>query len=298
MTALVRELVGAEYPPRLRDLSSPPRVWVVGELPRGPTVGIVGTRHPSEEGRAFARSLARDLANEGINVFSGGAEGIDTAAHEGALDAGGPTAVIAPSSFDRPFPKENARLFQRVVDAGGAFLSRYAWGAPAFKYRFPERNRVLAALVEVVIVVETGVDGGSRITTAAARSLGRPVLVVPGPPWAEKGLGCVVELRLGAIPIGSFRDVLEVLGRRAGRQMNATANGVQPDPQVAGSSGQAGSGEELGRLRSVLLNAPANLDELHARTGIPVGRLQALLLTLTLDGVLVSTPSGQLSLVR
>ena len=96
----MRELTGAEYPPRLRDLPDPPRVWVTGELPRAQSVAIVGTRRPSAEGRTFARSLSASLASEGVIILSGGAEGIDAAAHEGALDARGVTVVVAPSAFD------------------------------------------------------------------------------------------------------------------------------------------------------------------------------------------------------
>jgi DNA processing protein len=287
-----RELTGAEYPPRLRDLKEPPRVWVTGELPRTQAVAIVGTRYPSAEGCAFARSLSASLAREGVSVLSGGAKGIDAAAHEGALEAGGATVVVAGSAFDHPSPRENAALFRRIVNQGGGYLSRFAPGTYAKRFRFLQRNAVLAALADAVVVVETGVKGGSRSTTSWARKLSRPVLVVPGAPWAEKGLGCVVELRLGGTPIGSARDVLEVLDQRAGGTQGVPA----PGAQMPESTSHPLADPDAERVRQVLLKCPADLDELHVRTGIPVGRLRGLLLTLTLDGVLVSSPGGQLSL--
>jgi DNA processing protein len=292
----MRELTGAEYPPRLRDLNDPPRVWVTGELPRTLSVAVVGTRYPSEEGRKFARALCASLAAEGIAIVSGGAKGIDVAAHEGALDGGGATVVVAGSSFDRPSPKEHAALYRRVVDAGGAYLSRFPPGTGARRFQFLQRNAVLAALADAVVVVESGVIGGSRSTAHWARRLSRRVLVVPGAPWTEKGLGCVVELRLGGTPVGSYRDVLEAIGRRAGRVHAASASVPVQAAQVAGSNLHPLANPEAERVRQVLLKCPADLDELHVRTGIPVGRLRGLLLTLTLDGVLVSSPSGQLSL--
>jgi DNA processing protein len=293
---MMRELTGAEYPPRLRDLGDPPRVWVTGELPRAQAVAIVGTRYPSAEGRAFARSLSASLASEGLAIFSGGAKGIDAAAHEGALEAGGATVVVAGSSFDCPSPRENAALFRRVVSEGGAYLSQFEPGTEGRPFRFLQRNAVLAALVDAVIVVESGVKGGSRHTACWARRLSRRVLVVPGAPWAEKGLGCVVELRLGGTPVGSFRDVLEAIGRRAGWARRVEDEAPAEGAQVAESNLHPLADPDAERVRQVLLKYPADLDELHVRTGIPVGRLRGLLLTLTLDGVLVSSPDGQLSL--
>jgi len=284
----MRELSGAEYPPRLRDLPDPPPVWVTGEFPRAQAVAVVGTRHPSAEGRTFARSLSASLASEGIVILSGGAKGIDAAAHEGALDARGVTVVVAPSAFDRPSPKVNTALFRRAVREGGAYLSRFSPGTGALQHHFFLRNAMLAALAEVVIVVESGIKGGSHNTAYWARRLSRRVLVVPGAPWAEKGIGCVQQLRLGGTPIGSARDVLEVLGRRAGRLRPIrapTESTLEPLPDP-----------DAEKVRQVLLKCPADLDELHVRTGLPVGRLRGLLLTLTLDGVLVSSPAGQFSL--
>lgn len=306
MSAPVRELTGAQYPPRLRDLPEPPpAVWLAGELPRMPSIALVGTREATEPGCAFARSLAADLARAGLAVFSGGAHGIDTAAHEGALDAGGVTVVVAPSSFDRPAPKTNAGLFRRIVRSGGAHITRFPPGTVARPWHYFPRNAMLVALADAVVVVQSGIIGGARNAALHARRLRRPLLVVPGAPWEEKGIGCVLELRLGATPVGSARDILESIGRRVGPPV--VGPGRQPidrpqlaidHSQVADTPSYPPADPELASVWTTLRERPSDLDELHVRTGIPVGRLRGLLLTLTLDGVLVSSPSGQLSLTK
>lgn len=208
----VHTLRGASLPPRLRDLPEPPEeLYAVGHPPRGPCVAIVGTRAATRVGLAYARHLAGALAAEGVVIASGGALGVDTAAHRGALDVRGRTVVVAPSSPDRPYPAKNARLFRRIVECGGALLSAYEKDVPASPPLFFQRNAFLAALADVVVVIETRYRGGARNTCAHARSLGRPVFVVPPAPWNPAASGAFEELRLGARLLRGPRDVLDVL---------------------------------------------------------------------------------------
>jgi DNA processing protein len=205
-------LRGAGLPPRLLDLPSPPAtLFVRGELPRGASVSIVGTRYPSPAGRRYARTLARELAQEGVAVLSGGALGIDAAAHRGALDAGGITVVVAPSGWERPSPKEHRLLFRRAVQTGGAHVSLVPATAPAIPANYFARNAVLAALAHVVVVVEAPFRSGARNTARTARELGRPLFVCAAPPWHDAGHGCTLEVRLGARPLLSTKDILRQL---------------------------------------------------------------------------------------
>src|SRR3970040_239973 len=127
---VVSKLGPGALPPRLADLGEPPRaLYVRGELPRGPCVAIVGTRRPSDKARKFARKLAAELARQGVAVLSGGAIGIDTEAHRGALLGRGVTAVIAPAGFEKPYPEQNAALFREIVRRGGVYASILADGA-------------------------------------------------------------------------------------------------------------------------------------------------------------------------
>lgn len=208
-----RELNGSLLPPRLRDLEDPPEsLWLRGELPAGPAVAVVGTRRPSPQGREFASRLVRDLARRGVTILSGGAVGIDQAAHEAALDAGGQTLVVAPASLERPYPEEHGALFKRVLRSGGGYLSVVPDGNVAEPWGFFRRNSVMAALAHAVVAIESAVRSGTRNTTSRARKLGRPVFWPPASPWDKKRSGFAAEYRLGGVtPLFDARDVLRCL---------------------------------------------------------------------------------------
>lgn len=223
-------MTGACLPPRLRDLPRPPvRIYMRGELPRGPSVAIVGTRRASAEALGFARTLAAELAGAGVAILSGGAEGIDTAAHWGALDARRPTVVVAPCGFEHPYPAQNAALFRSILESGGAYLSLVPGNEPASPGAFFPRNGCLAALAHAVVLVEAPLRSGARNTTAQARLIGRPVLVVPAAPWHRRGRGCIAELRLGARAIASSDEVVSAL-QQAGTTLLVPSE--DEDPQL------------------------------------------------------------------
>src|SRR3954468_417449 len=207
-----RCLFGSALPGRLMDLEEPPdRLFLRGELPRGPAVAIVGTRHPTKPYARYAHRLGRELAEAGVAVLSGGAKGIDTAAHRGALAAGGVTVVVAPAGFERPYPEQNAELFRQVVAAGGAYLSLPEPNCPASRGIFFARNACLVALAHLIVVVESPIRSGARNAAAHARRLGRPLFAVPAPPWHGNGRGCLAELQLGAQVLISVKDLLRAL---------------------------------------------------------------------------------------
>lgn len=210
--ARARAIDGALLPARLFDLPEPPaRLYLHGSLPNGPCVGIVGTRNPSPEALAYAEELASWLATRGVAIISGGAKGIDAAAHRGALAASGLTWVVAPSSYDRPFPAHHRELYADIVARGGGYLSRFEQGVAADRPHFFERNGILAALCHALIIVEAPVRSGARNAAKWARQLARPCFVVPSAPWNERGRGCIIELQLGARALGGPHEVLEVL---------------------------------------------------------------------------------------
>jgi DNA processing protein len=234
----------------------------------------------------FTRRLAAELAAAGVAILSGGAKGIDTAAHEGALDVSGTTVVVAPAGFGTPFPGKNAPLFRRIVESGGAYLSLVPDAVPATRGIFFARNACLAALAHAVIVTETPVQSGSKNASKWARGLGRPLFVVPHSPWHWQGKGAVQELRLGAEPLDSAADVLKVL-KRSG--LHGLARGpVQQDLPLA-----SGMDPVLEALRS----GAAHPDEIAELTGLTLVAVQQRILTLALSGVLVPGPWGSLKLV-
>jgi DNA processing protein len=284
-----QELTGDRLPPRLADLQDPPaRLYLRGELPRGPAVAIVGTRYPSADAVAFTKTFAAELAAAGVAVLSGGAKGIDTAAHEGALDAGGVTVVVTPAGFDRPYPAENAELFARVVSAGGAYLSLYPDQAPADRARFFARNACLVALAHAVVVTQAPYISGAANAAKWARRLGRPLFVVPHSPWVAAGKGALRELRRGAIPLDRPKEVLTLLAASGHHALPLPAAAVQ------GELWPTSPAYEEDPVLRALKEGACHADEISERTGLSLAVVQQRILTLALSGVLVPGPLGSL----
>src|SRR6266581_362577 len=205
----------AEYPRPLEDLTDPPAALFVRGAPLAEgasLVAVVGARRCSSLGREVAADIGAGLAAAGMTVVSGAAMGIDTAAHEGALRTGGRTVAVLGCGIDVAYPPRNQALLDRIV-ASGSVVAEYAPGVPAEPFRFPARNRIIAALAEAVVVVEGAGGSGSLITADHALDLGRAVYAVPGPvtsPLAEVPLALI---RDGAGMIRGAEDLLMDLGR-------------------------------------------------------------------------------------
>jgi DNA processing protein len=205
---------GAEaYPRALSDLDDPPcALWIAGRGPADRAVAVVGTRRATRSGLANARGLAAGLAAAGLGVISGLARGIDGAAHRAALEAGGGTWGLLGSGLARPYPREHAGLVAEMVAAGGGVLSEYPPDTGPRREHFPARNRLIAALAAVVVVVEGAEQSGALITARLALELGRTVGAVPGPAGAALSAAPHQLLREGALLVESARDVLEEMG--------------------------------------------------------------------------------------
>ena len=309
------ELNDVRLPARLFDLPEPPHVvYLRGELPRGPAVAIVGTRTPTRAAARFTRELAAELVAAGVAVLSGGAAGIDASAHRGALGVGGVTVVVAPSGFNQPFPETHGVLFRRIVRRGGAHVSLWRADVKASEPNFFLRNRIMVALAHAVVVVEAPFRSGARNTAKHARNLGRPLFVVPSPPWNPRGAGCILELALGARPLGSAREVLSLLeSERAhavalpSRTPRSSARSARTRSQELGAELGSSAGRFLGpptssdeerRVVSAIRHGAGHPDAISARTGLKVDEVQAVILTLTLSGVLVLDSAGRFRLLN
>lgn len=203
-----------DYPPALRALAAPPAVlYVAGGLTYllgEESVAIVGSRKASPYGLDVARGLGRGLAVSGITVVSGMAFGIDSAAHAGALDVGGPTVAVLPASAERPYPPGKRALHGRIV-AGGAAVSEMGPGTDVWRWMFPARNRIIAALAAMTVVVEAGERSGALVTARYARGIGRPVGAVPGRVTTPQAAGPNGLLATGAGIVRGPQDVLDHL---------------------------------------------------------------------------------------
>jgi DNA processing protein len=251
-----------EYPRELCDLFDPPAgLFVRGwPLPRlEPRVAIVGARNCTSGGREIATMLAAALARAGVCVVSGGARGIDSAAHRGALEAGGTSVAVLGCGIDVPYPRQNRRLLERVA-ASGALVSEYPPGLPPEPYRFPARNRIVAALSRAVVVVEGASGSGSMITADHVLDLGREVFAVPGA-WTS-ALSAVPHslIRDGATLIRGADDLLADLGlERASEE----ARGGEPGTPALGL------GVDERKVWDALTEASPP-DTVARRTGLPL----------------------------
>jgi DNA processing protein len=265
-------LAGApSYPPRLADdPQAPPVLFCLGDpaaLRAAATVALVGTRAPTRYGIGVAAQFGADLAAAGVSVVSGLALGIDGAAHEGACGAGAPPVGVVAGGLDRPYPRRNERLWERVASSG-VIVSESPAGVPTEKWRFPVRNRLLAALSDVVVVVESRHHGGSRHTVDAALGRGIPVGAVPGSIRSATSEGTNALLADGAFPVCSSGDVLVAL----------SLAGAWVDAPASAAAGRSPSAAPLppGPDRDVyeaLTADPASLDELVRVTGLRLAEL-------------------------
>jgi DNA processing protein len=204
----------ARYPESLRTLrDAPPHLFALGDftLLERPAVAIVGTRSATPYGLRVTRMLAEHLARAGVAVVSGMARGIDAAAHEAALEAGGSTIAVLGTGVDIPYPKSNTRLHRRIAERG-LVVAELPCGTRAFPGSFPRRNRLIAALVRAVIVTEAPARSGALITSGVALDIGREVAVVPGPIDAPASVGSNRMLRDGAAPVLEIADALSLCG--------------------------------------------------------------------------------------
>ncbi|MEJ2216613.1 MAG: DNA-processing protein DprA [Gemmatimonadota bacterium] len=284
---LVLTLNDAAYPERLRHLRDPPYcLFARGNLDllARPVVGVVGTRKHTEYGGEMARMLAGGLSRAGVVVVSGLARGIDGLAHAAAL-AGGTVAVLG-CGVDVVYPREHARLQARIARQG-LLLSEFLPGEPPDTYRFPQRNRLIAALAYAVVVVEAGAKSGALSTARHAADLGRDIMAVPGRADRATSVGTNALIRDGARLVTGPGDVLEELGlpakpeRAGGRSPSDSGRGLPADP-----------------LWRALRDEPRLLDDIAASAGLDPGRALAGLLALELEGHARQLPGRRFARVR
>jgi len=270
-----------DFPRGLAALEAPPPVIVVlghPEILSREMIAVVGARNASALGRKFAAELAAGLGNAGLVVVSGMARGIDTAAHEGALESG--TVAVLAGGVDDVYPPENARLYERIVRDGAAVSEMPVGQSPQAKH-FPRRNRIISGLARGVVIVEAAEGSGSLITANFALEQGREVFAVPGSPLDPRAKGTNRLLRDGAALTESAEDVLEVLRPLIGAGFR--------EPDQSSSAWCAGAYEQVDDkvrrdVEELLGPAAVPVDELVRRSGAPANVVLSVLLELELAG--------------
>jgi len=267
------------YPPLLAETPDPPVVlWVSGtvDVLALPSVAIVGSRAASPYGLEVAERFASDLAGCGLAVVSGLARGIDSAAHRGALEGGGPTVAVLGSGPDVIYPPEHARLAKEITERG-AVVSELAPGTPPRAFHFPLRNRIISGLSRAVVVVEAAERSGSLITAECALEQGREVMAVPGSVLNGRNAGCHALIRDGAMLADSAIDVVAALNGLPGGLALRASPTDETHPLVE----KMGPGETY------------DLDQLCALSGEDPAVLLELLLTLELRGTVRRLAGGR-----
>jgi len=271
----------AAYPAALTAIADPPTViWTRGRAAalNAHAVAIVGSRAASPYALSVAEQLAHDLAARGLAIVSGLARGVDSAAHRGAIAAGGVTIAVLGSGVDRVYPAEHAAL-ARQIDEAGAVVSELVPGTPPAPFFFPLRNRIISGLSRAVVVVEANEKSGSLITARCALEQGRDVLAVPGNILTGRNRGAHALLRDGARIVESAEDILEELGMHAG--------GVG-----AGRRGAAAPPEDP-ILACLTPGEPSDLDAIAERSGLGATKLLPRLLDLELRGAIARVGGGR-----
>ncbi len=295
-----------DYPAPLAALSPPPPFLMVKgrtDTLAAPAVAMVGARNASALGRQFAATLARELGQQGVTVVSGLARGIDTAAHEGALETG--TIAVLAGGLDRIYPPENTPLAEAIAE-GGLLMSEMPFGLAPKSQHFPRRNRIVSGLSAGVVVVEAALRSGSLITARHALEQGREVMAVPGFPADPRARGCNRLLRDGASLVESVEDVLEALGpavRTWPAQTPSDGQGTLGERGRAGPVFHDGSaaqppadGGDLAAVRAALAPligpVPTPVDHLIQMAGVPTDLALTVLMEWDLAGRVTREPGG------
>ena len=283
------------YPENLREITTPPeRLYVRGRFAEEDAlaVAIVGSRAATSYGLAVAERLAADLAARGVTVVSGLARGIDSAAHRGALRAGGRTIAVLGSGVDVIYPPENRRLAGEIA-SHGAVVSQFEPGTRPLSGHFPARNRVIAGLALAVVVVEAAEKSGSLITAGLAGEMGREVMAVPGLLTSAQSVGAHRLIQDGAALIQGWEDVVSQLPLRwrdrvTSISMDAPANTLPRAAAMVAATAQAGARDpqhsEQSQLLGLIGEEPTDIDGIIERSGLTPGRASALLVTLEVEG--------------
>lgn len=281
-----------DYPAQLAHIEDAPPLLAMmgrGDLAAKPAVGVVGARNASALGMRFTRDIAREIAAHGLVVASGLARGIDAAAHDGALSAGGTMAFIG-TGIDVAFPPENAKLQQRIAEAGALF-AEMPLGSAAKPQNFPRRNRLISGASLAILVVEAAQKSGSLITARMAAEQGREVMAVPGSPLDPRCHGTNDLIRQGAVLVERIDDILAVVQPLARRGMDEppTDYGAVPgftDREIA---------DAQTTILALLSPSPVPVDELIRQSGLGAALVQTVLLEAELADLIERHPGNRVA---
>jgi len=283
-----------DYPELLGQISRPPsELFVRGEpgLLQMPALAIVGSRNPTQAGARNAFEFARHLGSMGFCIVSGLAEGIDTAAHRGALDAGAATVAFLGHGIDRVYPASNRDLAHEIA-AHGALVSEFPLGTHPGRENFPQRNRLISGMSLGTLVVEAARRSGSLITARFAGEQGREVFALPGSIHNPLARGCHQLIRQGAKLVETADDIVAELAPLASHLLQNSLESTANEPPANTDD------EEYVQLKKYLSHDPVGVDELVNNSGLTIEQVSSMLLILELEGVVEPLSGGRYSLLH
>ncbi len=272
-----------DYPKRLKDIYDPPAlIYMRGEVKSEDelAIAIVGSRKTSPYGRWFTEKIGQDLARHGITIVSGMARGIDSIAHQGALQGGGRTIAVLGCGVDVIYPSENRNLFYQIIEQG-AVLSEFPMGSRPEGGHFPRRNRIISGLSIGVVIVQASAKSGSLITAGYALEQGREIFAVPGNVGVEGSRGTNQLIKEGAKLVESTEDILEEIYPQWKREGETVPPAAPPAPDLS-------AGEKT--LYGLLGETPLHIDAIIRETQLDPGKVSSLLLNLELKGLICQWP--------
>lgn len=292
------------YPYLLREIADPPiTLYVRGDWQAcfdAPCVGVIGSRKCSTYGENASAMLSRDLAERGLCIVSGLARGIDTAAHKGALKAGGRTIAVLGTGIDSVYPKENARLVNEILEGGGAVVTQFPLGTPPLKDNFPYRNRIISGLSHGVLIVEASERSGSLITARLATEQNREVMAVPGNITSRNSFGTNFLIKAGAKLVQQWQDVVAELPQEIAASIlppklekDEVEPGAEPvtAPPVQPTLTPAGLSESENKVWSLLSpDENVHIDVLLESSGMSFGDLNTALVGLDIKDLIRVLP--------
>ena len=275
-----------DYPEKLYEIYDPPAVlYVKGKLPDFSsrlTIAMVGTRKATAYGKMTSHLISGSLAKVGAIIVSGGAVGIDSLSHIGAMEAGGTTVCVLGCGINYPYLMENQKM-RNDIAATGALISAYPPDYPSGKYTFPERNRIISGLSDGVVVIEAGVKSGSLITARLALEQGRDVFAVMGNITSPYSQGTNALIKDGAIPVTDFTDITGYYP-----QYSIEASPEDPVVPVPVHKKDIGVSENAKKVYALITAEPIHIDGIVAASGLPVNRVLQALTELELEGLIAS----------
>lgn len=261
------------YPNAYNNIHHPPkRLYVLGKIPPGPYVSVVGSRKATSYGSAVVSNIVQTLVNYGVTIVSGLALGIDSLAHSAALEGGGKTIAILGSGVDRIYPASNQRLAERIIKNQGAIISEYGPGTPPLKHHFPQRNRLVSGISEITLVIEAAASSGSLITASLALDQGKDVMAIPGNINQPASTGCNNLIKNGAHVATSAEDVLDLLGINTDQPMAKLRFDSNIEKEIYG----------------LLVNGPLDSEQINSMLNYKSSEIAQTLTMLEIKGILVS----------